>query len=117
MFLYHITFSYLLAFSLYTEAIRKNNSMRMISAGVQLTPLFYSFNHPKYQQLHLRDLCERVQMPDSIKSYVEGHESFSVSNFSNCGQGGDFIQEEANKTIKLFLLPGMPSSEMWKRVC
>ena len=56
-------------------------------------------------------------MPDSIKSYIEGHESFSVSNFSNCGQGGDFIQEEANKTIKLFLLPGMPSSEMWKRVC
>ena len=91
--------------------------MRMISAGVQLTPLFYSFNHPKYQQLDLRDLCERVQMPDSIKSYIEGHESFSVSNFSNCGQGGDFIQEEANKTIKLFLLPGMPSSEMWKRVC
>ena len=116
MFLYHITFSYLLAFSLYTEATRKNNSMRMISARVQLAPLFYSFNHPKYQQLHLRDLCERVQMPDSIKSYAEGHESFSVSNFSNCGQGGDFIQEEVNKTIKLFLLPGMPS-EMWKRVC
>ena len=117
MFLYHITFSYLLAFSLYTEAIHKNNSMRMMSTWVQLAPLFYSFKHSKYQQLHLRDLCERVQMPDSIKSYVEGHESFSVSNFSNRGQGGDFIQEEANKTIKLFLLPGMPSSEIWKRVC
>ena len=30
---------------------------------------------------------------------------------------GDFIQEEANKTIKSFLLPGMSSSEIWKRVC
>ena len=56
-------------------------------------------------------------MPDSMKSYVKRHESFSVSNFSNHGQGGDFIQEEANKTIKLILLPGMPSSEIWKRVC
>ena len=117
MFLYHITFSYLLAFSLYTEATRKNNSMRMMSARVQLAPLFYSFKHPKYQQLHLRDLYERAQMPDSIKYYVEGHFSFSVSNFSNRGQGGDFIQEEANQTIKSFLLPGMPSSDIWKRVC
>ena len=117
MFLYHITFSYLLAFSLYTEATHKNNSMRMMPAQVKLAPLFYSFKHPKYQQYYLRDLCDRVQMPDSMKSYVERHESFSVSNFSNHGQGGDFIQEEANKTIKLFLLPGMPSSEIWKRVC
>ena len=117
MFLYHITFSYLLAFSLYTEATHKNNSMRMMPAQVKLAPLFYSFKHPKYQQYYLRDLCDRVQMPDSMKSYVERHESFSVSNFSNHGQSGDFIQEEANKTIKLFLLPGMPSSEIWKRVC
>ena len=88
MFLYHITFSYLLALSLYTEATRKNNSLRMMLAQVKLAPLFYSFKHPKYQQRYLGDLCDRVQMPDSMKSYVEGHESFSVSNFSNHGQGG-----------------------------
>ena len=91
--------------------------MRMMSARVQLATLFYSFKHPKYQQLYLRDLCERVRMPNSIKSHVEGHERFSVSNCSNRGQGGDFIQEEANKSIKSFLLPGMPSSEIWKRFC
>ena len=39
-------------------------------------------------------------MPDSIKSYNEGHESFLVSNFKNRGQSSDFIQEEANKTTK-----------------
>ena len=66
---------------------------------------------PKYQQLHLRNLCERVQMPDLIKSYVEGHKRSSVSNFNNNGQGGDFIQEKANKTIKLFKLSGMLSPE------
>ena len=75
MFLYHITFSYLLAFSLYTEATRKNNSMRMMSTRVQLAPLLYSLKPPKYQQLHLRDLCDRVQMSDSIKPYVEAHDS------------------------------------------
>ena len=56
-------------------------------------------------------------MLDSTKSYVEEHESFSVSNFSNRGQGGDFIKKEAIKTIKSFLPPGMLSSEIWERVC
>ena len=48
---------------------------------------------------------------------MESHESFSVSNFHNCGQGGDFIQEESNKLVKSFLPPGMPSAEIWRRVC
>ena len=43
MFLYHITFSYLLAFiSLYTEATHKNNSMRIMRAQVKLAPLILS---------------------------------------------------------------------------
>ena len=53
-------------------------------------------------------------MPDSIKSYDEGHESFLVSNFENRGQSSDFIQEEANKTTKSFLSPEMTSPEIWK---
>ena len=46
-------------------------------------------------------------MLDSIESYAEhseGHENSSVSNFTNRGQDDDFIQEEANKSIKPFLL-------------
>ena len=112
-----MTFSYLLSFSICNEGTSKTNSVIMMSAQFQLAPLFYSFKDSKYQHLHSRDLCKRVQMPNSIKSYVERHESFLVSDFNNCGQGGDFIQEEANKTIKSFLLPGMSSSEIWKRVC
>ena len=117
MLFYHLTFSYLLAFNLYTEATRKNYSIRMMAAPVQFSPLFYSFKHPKYQKLHLRDLLERVQMLELLKSYLKSHESFSVSNFYNRGQCGDFIQEESNKLVKSFLPPGTPSAGIWRRVC
>ena len=117
MLYYHFTFTYLLAFNLYTEATGKNHSLRMVAARIQFAPLFYSFKHPKYQLLHLQDLFERAQMPDKIRSYVESHESFSSSGSQNCGQGGDFVQEESNKLIKLFLPPGIPSQEIWTCVC
>ena len=116
MLFYPITFSYLLAFNLYSEATRKNHSLRMMAVRVQFSPLFYSFKHPKYQKLHLRDLLERSQMSELLKSYVESHESFSGTNFHNRGQGGDFIQVERKELIKSFLAPGMPSAEIWRRV-
>ena len=56
IFIYHVTFSYLLAFHLYMESVHKNHSLRVLGARIQIAPLFYSFFHPKYQQLHLRDL-------------------------------------------------------------
>ena len=114
MLYYHFAFTYLLAFNLYTEATRKNHSLRMMAARIQFAPLFYLFKHPKYQVLHLRDLFERAQMPDQIRSYVESHESFSPSVLQNRGQGGDFVQEEI---IKSFLPPGIPSQEIWTPVC
>ena len=88
----------------------------MMAARFQFAPLFYSFKHPKYQVLHLRDLFERAQIPDEIRSYVESHESFSSSALQNRGQGGDFVQEESIKLIKSFLPPGIPSQEIWTRV-
>ena len=88
----------------------------MMAARFQFAPLFYSFKHPKYQVLHLRDLFERAQIPDEIRSYVESHESFSSSGLQNRAQGGDFVQEESIKLIKSFLPPGIPSQEIWTRV-
>ena len=117
MLYYHFVFTYLLAFNLYTEATRKNYSLRMMAARIQFAPLFYSFKYPKYQVLHLRDLFERAQMPDEIRSYVESHENFSPSGLQNRGQGGNFVQEESNRLIKSFLAPGIPSQEIWTRVC
>ena len=48
MFLYHVTFTYLLGFYLYNEATRKNHSLRMMAVRVQCYKLFFSFNHRKY---------------------------------------------------------------------
>ena len=56
-------------------------------------------------------------MPDEIRSYVKSHESFSPSGLQNRGQGGDFVQEESNRLIKSFLPLGIPSQEIWTRVC
>ena len=33
---YHVTFSYLHAFNLYTEAVRKNHSLRMVAARIEI---------------------------------------------------------------------------------
>ena len=53
-----------------------------------------------------------------LKVYVESYESFSRSEMNNKNeQRGDFIQDENNKMIKSFSPPGMPSAEIWHRVC
>lgn len=117
MFLYHVTFTYLLSFHLYNEATRKNHSLRMMASRIQLSKLFYSFNHRKYQKLLLRDLCQRVQMPDTLLEHINSHESFSTSGEPNRGEGADFVHENSNRVTKSFLPPGMPTADVWKRVC
>ena len=117
IFFYDIAFSYLLSFHLLTEAIRKNNSRRILAARIQFAPLFYSFHHPKYQQLHLRDIWQRAQMPEPLLEFVNSNESFSLSGKNNTGQGCDFLHEELNKKIKSLLPPVMPTNEVWTRVC
>ena len=59
---YHLTFTYWL--------LEKNNSANAVSMRIQFAPLFHSFCHPKYQQLHLLDLYQRVQMSERLKSVV-----------------------------------------------
>ena len=57
-------------------------------------PLLYVRNHPKYQELMLRDSCYREMMPETIKKYCEKNESFTKSDNRLAGQGVDFLQEE-----------------------
>ena len=117
-FLYDVTFTYLLAFHLFTEAVRKNNSTRMMAARVAFGPLFYGSHHPKYQLLLLRDMCQRAQYPEKIKNHVEETESFTLTGSKNTGQGADFIHEEVpNRLVKSFLSPGMPTETTWARLC
>ena len=77
--------------NLYTESVRKNHSLRMLGAIIQMAPLFYLFCHPKYQQLHLQDFFQCVQMPQELREYQEQNESFTVSCKTNCGQGADLF--------------------------
>ena len=86
----------------------------MLPVRIEIAPLFYLFLHLKYQQLHLRDLFERVQMPPELQQYQQENESFSTSNVSNHGQGADFIHEEINKLVKKFLPPKIPTQEIWE---
>ena len=65
----------------------------------------------------MRDLWQRLQMPQEIKEYISTNESFSVSGRENSGQGGDFVQEELNKRIQVLLPPIMPTADVWSRVC
>ena len=117
MFLFYIKFRYMLAFQLYKESIRKNNSNAMLAARSAFAPLFYATRHPNYQKLLLRDMVQRVQYPSELSSYFKAHESFSVSGKDNRGQGADFVHEEINKLVKSFLPIGLPTTEAWQRVC
>ena len=91
-----------------------NHQLWMLAVRIEIAPLFYLFLHLKYQQLHLRDLFERVQMPPELQQYQQENESFSTSNVSNHGQGADFIHEEINKLVKKFLPPKIPTQEIWE---
>ena len=116
-FIYHVTFSYLLSFKLYNEAVRKNNSNHMMAARSTFAPLFYCGHHPKYQMLLLRDMCQRVNYTDEVAEYMTKTESHSVSGKNNAGQGADFIHEEVNKEIKSYLPPlGLPSQKTWTNI-
>ncbi|CAC5359316.1 unnamed protein product [Mytilus coruscus] len=101
LFLFDMCFTFLLAFK---RTITKLSWQPEYS----LRPLFFAGNHPKYQELHLRDLCDRVQYPPELALEMKNTESFSVSGEFNKGQGADFVHEETNKFIKSFLPPWGP---------
>ena len=117
IFAWRICFTYLLAFYMYTESIRKNHHQLMIAARVGFAPLFYGRNHPRYRELHLRDMLDRVQCPTELQKNIEENESFSLPGASNKGQGCDFLQEEVNRTVKSLLPPGAVTTTTWIRVC
>ena len=106
----------MLSFQLLIEPVRKNHSDAVIAARIQFAPLFNSSPYPKYQQLHLQDLWQRVQIPQEIKEYIASNESFNVSGRKNSDQGGDLVHEKLNKCIKVLLPPIMPTADVWSRV-
>lgn len=89
----------------------------MMAARAASAPIFFGRNHPKYREVHIRDMIDRVQYPPEVLQYAHMTESFSASGRVNAGQGADFIHEETNKLVKSFLPPGGIGSTTWTRVC
>ena len=116
-FAWSVCFTYLLAFQLYTQAVRKNHHEHMMAARASFAPLFYGRNHPRYRELHLRDMMDRVQSPNDLREDMAASESFSLSGAHNKGQGVDFLHEEVNRTVKSLLPPGAVTADLWTRVC
>lgn len=116
VFAWYACFRYLLAFHMYTESVRKNHHEHMLAARTAFAPLFYGRNHPKYREVHLRDMMDRAQCPEELKTDIKAKESFSLSA-SNKGQGCDFLHEEVNRSVKSFLPPGVVTAATWTRVC
>ena len=79
----------MLLFQLLIENIRKNHPDMVIAPKIQFDDENSIQNSRiQYQQLHLRDLWQRVQMPQEIKEYISTNESFSVSGRGNSRRGG-----------------------------
>ena len=117
IFLWHACFAFLLAVNLYNEASRKNNSQNMMAARAAFVPLFFVRRHRMYQELHLRDVLERVTYPLPLSAQIQERETFSDSGRANAGQGADFLHEQTNRTIKSFLPPGRVTPETWIKIC
>ena len=67
-----------------------------LAATIQFGPSFYSFHHHKYQQLHLCDIWQHVQMSEPLLGFVNNNESFSPSEKDNICRKTE--QEEFQKT-------------------
>ena len=116
IFLHQYCFTYLLPFHLFNESVRKNNHQYMIAARVELASLIFATKHPKYQEIHIRDMINWVRYSPDVLQHLQANVAFSVSGVQNKAQGADFIQEEQKKLVKAFLPPGMPTPQVWQNI-
>ena len=59
----------------------------------------------------------RAQAPDAILQHINDNASFTVSGYENRCEGADFVHEGVNRDIKSFMPPGIPTPDIWSRVC
>ena len=117
LYLFDICFTFLLAFYLYTESVRKGSHDNMIASRTVFTPLFFASLHPFYQELLVKDMLDRARYPKPLDTYTKSTESFNLSGDGQTGQGADFLHEELNRTVKDFIPPGKITGDTWVRVC
>lgn len=111
--MYDIIFQYFTGVHCHRSGVRCNNSEAIVAGRQTVAPLFYCNNHYIYQKILLSDMTKRVEAPEELKKYITDNESFSRSGDPFRGEGGDFITEGENRTLKSNLSPGIPTLKSW----
>lgn len=111
--LFDIVFNVLLGLKCYRNGIRLNNSKYALAGRQKVAPLMYCGKHMIYQHLLSADMKIRIEAPDEVKQYIETNESFARSGDNTTGEGGDYVTEAENRTLKQNLPPGVPTVLNW----
>ena len=113
-FYYDLVFYYFMGLFCFRAGVRRNNSKFMLAGRQQVAPIMYIGKHRLYRKLIHRDMQTRVEAPAELLSYIESNESYSKSGDPTRGQGGDYVTEEENRTLKSSLPPGIPTLQTWQ---
>ena len=117
LFMQDVVFTYVFALFLFRAGVRRNNSEVMLAAKTKFSALFYGLNMTNYQEIDYRDIKLRLLAPPDIQNYISENESFSVSGHNSKGEGGDFVLENKNKSMKSMIPSGVPSEDVWLSAC
>jgi hypothetical protein len=112
-FIYEQIFVYLQAIVNFRVGLRENKHHLVTAGKEKFSPLWFSRNHPKYQQIHVCDTHDRYCYGDDVKRLVTANESFSVTGNPDSGEGLDFVLENVNKKVKAILANGVPNADDW----
>jgi hypothetical protein len=110
---YDLVFDWLLGLYCFRSGVRRGNSEFTIAGRQKIAPIMFIQNHPIYQMIIFRDMQIRCEAPDEVRKYIESNESFSPSGDHYRGEGGDFIVENENRSLKSHLPPGVPTLRRW----
>ncbi|MES9969685.1 MAG: hypothetical protein ABW092_06590, partial [Candidatus Thiodiazotropha sp.] len=116
LFMQEIVFTCLVALNIFRIGVRGNNSAVMLAGRQKFSRLFYIMGMTKYQEICSRDMVNRAHYPPELQNYVRATEAVSTSGDPQKGEGGDFILENKNKRIKMWLPKGVPVEKQWIRV-
>ena len=96
----------------FREGIR-NNNWSLIKTGLfKFAPLFHARNHPKYQQIELREAINEVILPKQLHKFVRENQSLGKKGKM---EDMDFQLENVNKRSKSWNPVGVPTEDDWMR--
>lgn len=82
----------------------------------KLSVLFYGLNMTQYQEIDVRRQLIYNESPDDVKTLIKHLSCMSQSGHPSKGEGCDFILENQNKRVKMWMPPGVANEKRWLRV-